>query len=299
MTDLGKSDAKPEAPTGGGPFTWREPLIFWPGCLLLGVFVAWGADDASKWVAPLLVFPLCAGAVLGMTLALLLRATQTGNRFAIVVGLAAALCLSTVGQRYFAYRDLLAHSQNVRSDVVEQAKAAFPELADRVPTSAPQTFIEFVKRLAVQERPFLFGMKVQGASAVAVQMLELLIEAFGAALIVLPAMRMPYCSKCRSWRRTTRSLRLDPQALKAAADLCGVESPAHVKTGRCRLINCLGGCAPTGCELHWEDADGNTFFARTWLNRSMRNQISEIMDAAALQNDEEEQIAEDEAEEVS
>jgi hypothetical protein len=253
-------------------------LAIWlPGSVLLGALAAWAAEDAQSFFAPLVIFPLLVGVVLGAVLVLLVRVGQVGHRPTIVLGTVLAALVAVVGQHYFAYQTA---RQTVRppDSPIEKAKAAMPDLADRL--SPPQSFGEFMRRQAMQGRPVFRLFDAQGGGAWALWAVEGFLTLAATLGVMIPAMRLPYCSRCRSWYRATRTARFPAAVIRRIAKVLDVETSERIRSGRCRLATCASGCGPTACELTWEDLDGETFFVHAWLDPAGRSEVVRIFDEA-------------------
>lgn len=264
-----EKNAERAGPSGGGPFDWRRAAVWLPCGLLLGVLAAWAAVDAQMYFAPLFIFPLLVGIGLGAFLVLLMRAGQVGHRPTIVLGTLLAALAATFGQHYFGYllADSRSHSSN---ETIERAKAALH--------LQPSSFREFMEQQAARGRPVLNLFVARDGGAWTLWTIEGMLTLAGALGVVIPAMRLPYCSRCRSWYRATRAARFSAAVVPRIAKAIEVEVAEKIKSGRCRLLNCSSGCGPTGCVLSWEDLDGNTFFAQVWLDTSARNAVVRIFD---------------------
>ena len=73
--------------------------------------------------------------------------------------------------------------------------------------------------------------------------------------------------------------------IRRIAQVLDVETAERIRSGRCRLLSCSSGCGPTGCELSWEDLDGNTFFAQVWLDTAARNAVVQVFDEALCEEE--------------
>jgi hypothetical protein len=113
---------------------------------------------------------------------------------------------------------------------------------------------------------------------------EGLVLTAAALAVVIPGMYFHFCRRCHSWYRTVRSARLPAAAIGELAGLLNVDIPHELRSGRCRLLACLGGCGPTGCELAWEDRSGQTAFARVWLLPEQRYGVVRIFDRYTQEN---------------
>ncbi len=277
METVQNNAAERSGPSGGGPFSWRGAAIWLPGSLLLGALAGWAAVDAQFYFAPLIIFPLLVGIGLGAILVLLMRMGQVGHRPTILLGTALAALAAVVGQHYF---DFLTARQRDRQQTtaIEKAKQALPELAARLPAAPPRNFFEFMRQQAALGRSVFNFLEVRNGGAWALWAVEGLLTIAAALGVVIPAMRLPFCPRCRSWYRATRSARFSAEAIRRIAKTLDVETAERIRSGRCRLLSCTSGCGPTGCELSWEDFDGNTFFAQVWIDTAGRNAVVQVFD---------------------
>ena len=97
-------------PSGGGVRWMRDSLIWLPSCLFLGLLIARAAVDAQFYFAPLLVFPLLIGVLLGALLVLLMRMAQIGHRPTIIGGTLLAAGMAVLGIHFFTYLDATAEN---------------------------------------------------------------------------------------------------------------------------------------------------------------------------------------------
>jgi hypothetical protein len=106
-----------------------------------------------------------------------------------------------------------------------------------------------------------------------------------AVVVTIPAVRVPYCNRCKTWYRTVRNGKIDVSTARRLAETCGVEGIENFHSPRYRLSCCHGGCSPTCCELTWEDSDGTVELARVWLDGEKRNQVATILDPLAREEE--------------
>jgi hypothetical protein len=279
MNTMQNNAAERTGPSGGGPFSWRGLAIWLPGSTLLGVLAAWAAEDAQLYFAPLLIFPLLVGIGLGAVLVLLMRVGQVGHRPTILLGTALAALAAVAGQHFFGFL-AARHRDRPQSAVIEKAKEALPELASRLPAAPPENFGEFMRQQAGRGRSIFNLFEAKGGGAWTLWTIEGLLTLAAALGVAIPAMRLPFCPRCRSWYRATRSARFSAAVIKRIASALDVDTAERIRSGRCRLLNCSSGCGPTGCELSWEDLEGNTFFAQVWLDTAARNAVVQVFDEA-------------------
>jgi hypothetical protein len=275
MNDL-QNSVERVGPSGGGPWSWASAAIWLPGSLLFGVLAAWLAVDVQRYFAPLMIFPILVGVGVGVALVLFMRLGQVGNRPTILLGTTLAVVAAVVGQHYFLY--LIEKQREVPSNsAIEKAKAALPELAAQLPAGPPENFPDYLKQKAKRGRS-VYHFEAREGYAWALWAVEGLLTLVAALGVIMPAMRLSFCSRCRSWYRRTRAARFPAEAIKRIAGTLDVDISERVKSGRCRLLACSSGCGPTGCELIWEDLDGNTFYAQLWLDLATRNEVVKIFD---------------------
>jgi hypothetical protein len=243
--------------------------------IVFGGLVGGAASVAQSWFAPLFLFPLLVGIVLGAVLVTLLRTTQTAHRATLIVGSLLAMSAATVAQHYGSYR-VWTHRLDAKS---EMARAAFADL--------PHSFPQFLRWEANRGRPLFAGRLWPGRVARgpwvwASWALDALLVLVGTLAIVWPALGLPYCPHCQSWYRTTRSGRLKRPFSHRLAELFQLSLPERVKRLRYRLLSCEGGCEPLGLELHWRrrGADGRS--ATLWLTDHGRDEVQRVLDEARV-----------------
>jgi hypothetical protein len=251
--------------------------------------VAWAAANAEFYFAPFIIFPLLVGIVLGGLLTGLVRAGQIGHRPTIIAGTVLAALVAAIGEHYCCY--IAASNTEIKqSPLMEKARKAFPEDVARRTEAPPAGFLQYMHRQAQLGRPLLFGYIARGWIAWLTWVADGLLVLAGALTVVIPAMFLPFCSRCQTWYRVVRSVHIDAGASKQIGQIAGVEEVENVKSGRCRLICCHCGRGPTGCELNWEDASGDTYFARVWLDADRRNQVMQALDQVAEAEDDRPQM---------
>ena len=151
----------------------------------------------------------------------------------------------------------------------------------RWPASWPPAFGEYLRAQADRGRP-LFGPYVaKGWAAWLTWAVDAMLTLAAAVAVTIPAFRVPYCNRCRSWYRTVRNGKIDVPTARRLAETCGVDEIAGLHSPRYRLSCCQGGCGPTRCELSWEEPDGAVDLVRVWLDAEQRNQVAAILDELA------------------
>ena len=262
----------PEAPE----FQWQRSVFWLAVCCVHGTGVAWVAVTVQEHFAPWLVFPLLVGIVLGTTGVGLLRVCQVGHRPTLLLGALLSALVAVCGQHYIGYRI----AREVAQQEAETFQLARQFKAELLKGSAPmpaEGFVQFMRWQAARGRP-IGSYTAQGLLAWLTWVLDGLLVLAASVAVVVPASRQPYCSRCRSWFRTTRSGRIDPQAADGLASPADVAIPDDLASVRYRLVTCAGGCGPTGFELCWENRGGKSSSARVWLDAAGRKRIVDTLD---------------------
>jgi len=273
-----EADRDDFGPTGGGRFCWRDPILLLSIALLFGLSLAWLAEIGQRYCAPLIIFPLLVGVALGILTILAIRLGRIGNRPTIVLATLLGWLICVGGQHYLAYRAecrLVAEQRRLRMEAQQQ----HPALGPIAMPEAPGSFLAFLEKRADEGRALNIGGYVaRGWQAWASWVIDGLLVLLGAMFLVVPVMRLPYCSRCRSWYREVRRSRFDGPISRKLAEAAGAPGPAKITSGRFRLLSCHGGCGPTGLEIAWQRSDGTTTTLRRWLDAESRNQLVQILD---------------------
>ena len=268
-------------PTGGGRFSWRDPILLLPIAFLLGLSLAWLAETAQHYYAPLIIFPLLVGAALGVLTILAVRLGRIGNRPTIVLATLLASLISIGGQHYLSYRAecrLVAQQRRLRLEAQQEQ----PALGAIAMPEAPGSVFAYMQKRAAEGRELNIGGYVaRGWQAWASWGVDGLLVLLAAMFLVVPVMRLPYCSRCRSWYREVRRGRFDGPFSGKLAEAAGVSGSGKTASGRYRLLSCHGGCGPTGLEIAWRRSDGDTTTLRQWLDTESRDRIVQLFDEQA------------------
>ncbi len=261
------------AAPGPGVFRWAKLLVWLPGCALLGLLMAWAAVVARGYAAPLVLFPLVVGVVLGGAVVLLMRVLDVGHRPTIYLGALLACLLTVAGQHHFTFwkvRQVFAQDP----EKLLRLQLVAPE---RVP---PERFWEFMTWSASRGLP-IAGFTAQGGWAWLAWSIDGLLVLVPAMILVGATARLPYCDRCRQWYHTVRSGRIDAHTALQACDAVGIALGAGVERVRYRLVVCQGGCGPTGLALSGDDDLGHFSTGIVWLDASLRQKVLEILDQYA------------------
>jgi len=268
-----------DPPDGGAEFNWLRLALWLPVCLTAGLLVGWAAMTVQTDLgfAPLLLFPLLVGLVLGAAVVRLMWALEVGNRPTILLGIVLASGMAVSSEHYIGYRtarrEIRQHDQKM-----QVAKAAFSDqLEGRIPV-IPDSPIEFLSLQAARGRPLLGQYVARGVVAWLSWAADGLLMLAAAVVLAVWAMHRPFCRRCGSWYRTTRCGPITPAAAGQLAPLAAVSIPDAVQSARFRLLACGRGCGPTGLELFWDDPHGGPSSKRVWLDHAGRAQATRILD---------------------
>jgi hypothetical protein len=265
---------------------------------VVGLLWAWIAQEAQSYAAPFLLFPILVGVFAGLTIVGAARFAQMGHRPTIVLSVVFAAAVAVVGQHGISYLYFLSHYSNARG---VNAKGDSPVFAETKKGTVPSpttggavgsdlsglacqlapNFGEYLRGQADRGRP-LFGRYVaKGWVAWLSWAIDAILTLAAAVAVTIPAFRVPYCNRCRSWYRTVRNGKIDVPTAQRVAEACGVDEIAGLRSPRYRLSCCHAGCGPTYCELSWEEPSGAVDLVRLWLDAERRNQVTAILDELA------------------
>ena len=272
-----------EDSASGGPLLAGRAGVWLAVAATVGILTAAAADVIQMYFAPFLIFPLLVGLGVGLLLLLGLRLLHFAHRPAICVGLVLSVIVCVLGQHYFAYRaeaDRLWQGIQARQQQYRQLKEAYPEIPELAPPPPVPGFSEHLGRQIEAGIPLPFAMAARGWQVVALWLLDGILVLAGGAVIVVPAMYLPYCRRCLRWYRTVRGGRITLALASRLAELSGLPAPQTSRPCRYRLSSCHGGCSPTRLELSWQAPDGQVYLARTWLDTATRRAVTDALDEA-------------------
>jgi hypothetical protein len=260
-------------------FSWWQLVLGLPAGLIHGLLIAWLAASLQTRFAPWLLFPILMGLLLGATFVGLLRLTEVGHRWTILLVLLFTITTTIVGQHYLGYRRF---NQVAREEakLYQKAQQIAPKLLQGRPIGPAHSFAEFLRWEAARGRT-IGRYTAQDTLAWLSWGLDGLLLSAAALALVVPALRQPYCGRCRSWFHNTRAGQIDLHTAQQLAALLEVPVPDGLRAARYRLIACTGGCGPTGLELRWDAPSGPTRPMRFWLDVEPRNQVMAVLDGTA------------------
>lgn len=261
------------SPPSPGWFRAWSCAYWLPGSVALGLAVAWIAMVIQVYFAPLVIFPLLVGVVLGGMMVGLVRLAHLGHRPTIVTGAVLAVLVAVVGQHYFGFRQALAHIDKKALLL----RATVPELPKAEQAVPPEEFLDYLQWRACRGRPVGQWVAHDGWAWFS-WCVDVLLTAAATLVLVVTSARLPYCNGCRSWYQTIRSGRLDESVAHRLADLLAIAIPAEIRGIHYRLIACQSGCSPAGLSLFWEQTDKDGASGPHWLDPAQQRQVIEVLD---------------------
>jgi hypothetical protein len=264
------SGSAAEPPRLAGRFVASQALLWMLAAPVLGAAVARLAVWVQNYWAPLLVFPLLVGCGLGLLLAGLMRVGQVGHRPTLCSGALVAAAVAVAGQHYFAYRDFQAAliAQRPQGLGLEDFQKMMPQTSTDFP--------RFMQRQAARGRPVTAKHELRGAAAWASWAADGLLVLLAALTIVCLACRAPYCSRCRSWYRTTRAGRLDAGMAGRLAEAAALPLAEPPGAAQYRLSHCSSGCGPSRLQLAC--GQEKTKVVEAWLCSARREHVARVLD---------------------
>lgn len=259
-------------------FSAARALLFASLALAAAAVVSLLADIVQNdlhW-APLFLFPVVVGVILGGALVCIARVTQTGHRPTLFAAAFVAAALAVVGQHFFAFWN---HSVDPAAGSGRaKLRAAFPEIAERLAAPAEDWF-GFMHDAAQRGRALPGGWRARGGWAWATWAMDGALLILGAMAMVATAARLPFCGRCGTWWRTIRGGRwVGPEASRLVAAIGAEYPPEAVAAVRYRLTSCRGGCGPFGLKLLWRDSAGRDYACDLWLNAAGRDRVMQLAD---------------------
>lgn len=273
MENIPASVCETVAGPAPGGFRWRKLLVWLPVCAAIGLLAAWAVVVARAYAAPLAIFPLMAGILLGGAIVLLMRVLDVGHRPTIWLGALLAGLLTVAGQHCLTFWE-------VRQDFARE-----PERLVRLRLVAPEKvppdrFWEFMSWSASRGLP-IGGYTARDGFAWLVWSIDGLLLLVPAMVLVGATARLPYCDRCGRWYHPVRSGRIDSATALRLSDVADFGLGTGVERVRYRLLQCLGNCGPAGLALSGDDDLGHFSTGVVWLSAAVRRQVVEILDQYA------------------
>jgi hypothetical protein len=271
------------APAAPARFSAQGFAVFLALSLVLGTLIGGAAAVVQTYFAPLLLFPLLVGGFLGAVLIGLMRWSDVAHRPSVLCGALLAALVCTVAAHYVSYT-MAQRRRPPEDDKLALARAVFADDAARL--AEPRNFFDYLRREAQKGRPLTAQFTARGPLAWLSWGVDAVLILSAALALVVSALGLPYCQRCRTWYRTTRGGRLPLAAARELAGMAPLELPPRAVATRYRLVSCEAGCGPTGLELVWRVPKEGTTMATIWLEPAQRNRVQTILDAAAEEENE-------------
>jgi hypothetical protein len=272
-------------PVAAVKLSWGVTAIWLPLGIALGLLVGGAAAVVETYFAPLVLFPLLTGAILGAALIGLMRWSDVAHRPSLITTVVLSGLACVFMQHYVAYLTFW-REQVQQAPERELARQAFPENAPQIAgRQPPQDFVDYMQREAQQGRVLTRQLTARGTWAWVSWGIDAVLLLAAAMALVVPALRLPYCNCCLSWYRTTRSGRIPPATARQLAGIIGQGVAPRAVAPRYRLLSCESGCGPTGLELAWRIPKKGIASTVTWLDAAQRSAVVAILDAAPHDND--------------
>jgi hypothetical protein len=276
-------------PPGPARFTWSGLGLCLLATPVVGLVWARIGQVVESYRAPAVVFPVLVGVFTGLTVVGLVRLMRIGHRPTILAAAVLAAAVAAAGQHYLRYLTYRSnYQQHLSSGLPPGARPLAGSGVERnMPGDlSPPGFGGYLQAQADRVgRQLPFGYLAKGWAVWLSWAIDALLVVAGAVMVTIPAVRVPYCSQCRSWYRTVRNGKIDLATAVRLAGLLDVEPPERPRSARYRLSACQGGCGPSRCELSWEHGAG-VDLVRTWLDVQKRNEVAAVLDGLAGGNDE-------------
>lgn len=268
------------APVGGPWFSWSRLAIWLPGCAALGVVVGGAAANIQRLhFAPLILFPLIIGALLGLLLTAFLRISQSGHRPTVLLGLILAVGCCVWAEHYFSYLAAVRAETQLRAEKIQEASPQAVALADQLQGSlSVNGFLAFLQQQAQHGRPLVGPVVAHGLWVWASWAGDALLLLIATLAVLIPAMSLPYCDRCETWYHPIRSGRLNAEHAARLGEMLGAVVPEHPRSARFRLLSCRSGCGPTELELIWRRSRTAISFSSFWLSSAGRNRVMNLLD---------------------
>ena len=219
----------------------RSAIAWLAAAAVIAVGLGLASALLQQYFAPLGLYPVLLGIVLGAGLVAALRPTQFGSRRWAMAGAVAAAAVLIAAQFYGSYRLYVA---------AVEAKA--PAGVGQLPLErlqAPDNLLAYLRQQARYGRPLFAGITARGGWAWATWVADWALVAAAAAVVVRQGFRRPWCSKCHKWYRAVGEGQLRPKAASQVGKLADVALPKA--SGRYRVWTCPTAGHGTALEIAW------------------------------------------------
>lgn len=262
-------------------------VIGWGAASLsVGIALGWIGSQAAAVLAPLFIFSLLFGLVLGAILVVLMRVCQVHSVGIVYPVAILAVVLMVASQHWFAYREVV---QTIHEEIRSLQKAAnqFPDKFQGQISAPPQSLIAFMSDEASRPRHIStwFGkVTLQGSRAWTFWGLDALMVLLPTFFLLWRGRARPWCATCCSWYRTTRTGRLDRATGESLLAMLTDEESNQDTPGGCNqddkyasfvMRDCDGRCGETELRILFT----STSTIETYrLDRAKRQAVESILD---------------------
>jgi len=219
----------------------RSAIAWFAAAAAIAVGLGLASALAQQYFAPLGLYPVLVGLVLGAGLVAALRLTQFGSRRCAMVGAAVATAVLIIAQFYGSYRLYVA---------AVEAKA--PAGVGRLPLDRlqpPDSLWAYLRQQAQYGRPLFAGITARDGWAWATWVGDWALAAAAAMVAVRQGFRRPWCARCHKWYRAVGEGQLSRETTGQIGKLAEVALP---KTGgRYRVWSCPTAGHGTAIEIAW------------------------------------------------
>jgi hypothetical protein len=245
----------------------------------LALGAGWLTVFVEPYFAPLVVFPLLVGSILGMGLVGWMRICGMAHRKSAALGVFVTVAAFVVAAHYFAY-SRVQHRFDEQFEQFRRTRIDLGGLTEIQESTRPKSMVSFMRQAAEKGRP-LAGRTVRGAGVWLWWGLDAGLTLAGAFVPVWFALKRPFCPRCRSWFRVARGGPIDRHWACEIAGRLGM--PLASSGGAAyQLLSCRAGCAPSAFELSWNESSAGDHCL--FLDAPQREEVTTILDRAVSQS---------------
>lgn len=137
---------------------WARIVGWFVACPILGIVIARLSLDVQTVFAPMLLFPVLAGMVVGAGCWAAMKLLTFQNRASLLAGTVLAVVALTVGQHYFSFRWAQARAMDQEA---QNARLALQKMGATLGPSPPADVLDFLMKEAERGR-VLGGYRLTG-----------------------------------------------------------------------------------------------------------------------------------------
>ena len=213
--------------------------------------------------APLGLFSLLVGTVLGLAFAGILHWTHAAHRSSALAATIALGVVTTFAQHVHFYIDYRRAYHAAGSSQPE-----WTSVLVRNPQMGPPGFSSYLRARA-------------SPSNVGIWFVDALLTWSASGILITMALRRPFCNACRTWYRETRNGVVEPQTAHRLASLCHVNRPENAESTRFRMSTCPAECGPARIQLSWICGGRTVRATPCWVAGEDQEKVIEIVERHA------------------